>query len=128
MMMARILVVDDENLIRWSLGQSLRKHGYEVCCAADAAAATRAVQEGPFDLVISDVRLPDGDGVDLMKDLRPVQPEAKVVVITAYDMDDVRLRAEQLGVQAYVEKPFAVDAMVHLVETLTGPPESWDTE
>ena len=122
--MTRILVVDDENLIRWALDHGLRKHGYEVCCAEDVSTASKVAREGLFDLVISDVRLPDGDGIEWMGNIRPFQPQAKVIIITAYDGVEVRRRAQELGVGDYIETPFSIEEVVRRVEALIGPPKS----
>jgi two-component system response regulator AtoC len=108
---ARILVVDDERLIRWSLEQQLQRDGYAVQSAETGAEALRQVQADPPDLVLLDVRLPDTDGVDLLEKLRAVDPECLVIMMTAHGGVESAVRAMKLGAQDYVSKPFDMEEL-----------------
>ena len=81
---ARILVVDDERLIRWALDQQLRREGYGVRLAETGAEALQAARTEAPDLVLLDMRLPDADGVEILERLRALDPECPVIMITAH--------------------------------------------
>jgi two-component system response regulator HydG len=104
----RILVVDDEALIRWSLCELLRDHGHTVIEAASACAARAAVDDAtpPFDVVMLDYCLPDSRDLNLLEEIRRRMPESAVVLMTAYGSPDVVHGAMELGVYRVVDKPF----------------------
>ena len=111
----RILVVDDEPLIRWSLAETLSDRGYEVVEAADGRAAVRAVSASPFDVVLLDIRLPDSSDLTLLSRLRLLAPDARVILMTAHGTPEVVQKALDLGAFRVVSKPFEVHEMVDLV-------------
>jgi two-component system response regulator AtoC len=104
----RILVVDDEMLIRWSISETLKPHGYTVVEAADAASARRALAEAPEppDAVVLDYRLPDSNDLSLLADMRRTIPNTPIVLITAFGTHDISDRATTLGAYAVLNKPF----------------------
>jgi two-component system nitrogen regulation response regulator GlnG len=118
--MPRVLVVDDEPLIRWSLAETLAESGYLVTEAGDAAAARRAVKKGPgaaspFDVVLLDYRLPDSDNLDLLADIRTAVPRAQVMLMTAFGTPEVIAGALRLGVYRVVGKPVDMGEVRSLV-------------
>jgi CheY-like chemotaxis protein len=102
--MARILVVDDEESIRRALEKRLRKLGHDVAIAPDGVEALEAFRRTPFDLVISDFRMPRMDGLDLMRKLREWAPTLPVIMITGTSTDTPEMFLDQ-GAQAYLLKP-----------------------
>jgi len=115
----RILVVDDEALIRWSVSETLTSMGMEVDEALDAASAVKCLSEhGPFEVVVLDFRLPDNDDLTLLKRVRAMSPESAVILMTAFDTPEVAENAIRLGASTIVGKPFELREMGHLVETL----------
>ncbi|MDW7709308.1 MAG: sigma-54 dependent transcriptional regulator [Deferrisomatales bacterium] len=102
----RILIVDDESLIRKSLGQLLARKGYDVTLAATAAEARRLFVPGEFPLVLLDLRLPDASGIDLLKEFKAGQPDLLVIMMTAYGSVGTAVEAMRLGAYDYVNKPF----------------------
>jgi len=103
----KILVVDDERLVRWSLNQRLRADGFEI---VEAGSVSEAIQQrGPFDGAILDYRLPDGDGVSLLKRLQHVDPDLPVVMLTASKDTATIVEAVKAGATDYVTKPFEID-------------------
>ena len=108
---ASILVVDDERLIRWSLEQHLRREGYSVQSVETGAEALQRVQADAPDLILLDVRLPDGDGVDFLERLRATDPECQVILMTAHGGVSSAVRAMKLGAQDYVGKPFDMEEL-----------------
>ena len=126
----RALIVDDEPLIRWSLAETLRSDDLDVDQAADAAGALRAVRtaDAPYDVVVLDIRLPDGDGIDVLRQLRALTPEARVIMMSAHAPVEVFERALRLGAFGVVAKPFPlVEMEAHVARALSsaadgGPP------
>jgi two-component system C4-dicarboxylate transport response regulator DctD len=106
----RVLVVDDELLIRWSITQTLAAAGHRVFEASDAASTRDLLQhlDAPPDVVLLDYRLPDNDDLSLLADVRRLSPSSAVVMMTAYGTPDVANAARQLGAYVLLQKPFDV--------------------
>ncbi|HLJ81005.1 MAG TPA: response regulator [Ktedonobacterales bacterium] len=114
----RVLVVDDEQNLNWSLVNSLRKEGYVADGALTGAEAQRLLQEGRYDCVISDVKMPGMDGFELLQWLRQHQPAARVIMMTAFGSPTAREEALRGGVVAYLEKPFDLRALKEELQRL----------
>ena len=114
---SRVLVVDDELLIRWSLGEALTAAGYTVVEGRDAAEARSAIRdvEHPPDLVLLDYRLPDSDDLALLTTIRREAPTVPVILMTAHGTSEVVKGALDLGAYRVVSKPFEVHDMAALV-------------
>jgi DNA-binding NtrC family response regulator len=115
---ARVLVVDDEALIRWSLNERLSSAGYEVHEAGDGASALNYFRDGAprIDLVVLDLKLPDADGVDLLKKIKRLSPTCRVILMTAFGTPDKLVDARNNGAYDVVSKPFNLDKMLQAVE------------
>jgi DNA-binding NtrC family response regulator len=112
----RVLVVDDEPLIRWSLSETLGERGFAVCQAGDARSARSAIADGdPFDVVLLDLRLPDSDDLTLLASIRRIAPLAQVILMTAFGRPDEISRALELGAYRVLSKPFELHAVADLV-------------
>ena len=109
--MKKILVIDDEASMREMLGIMLRKEGYAVEIAADRSTAAAMLDRGPVHMVITDVKLPDGDGIEILRHVKAASPETAVVVMTAYGTTEAAVAALKLGAQDYLVKPFDVDEL-----------------
>ena len=109
----RVLVVDDEGLIRWALCRALAARGSEVREAGDAKAAILAASESatPFDVVVLDLKLPDSDDLSLLAALRAQLPAARIILMTAFGSEDTQAEALRLGAFRVVKKPFDVKAL-----------------
>ncbi|MFN8091508.1 MAG: sigma-54 dependent transcriptional regulator [Vicinamibacteria bacterium] len=107
----RILIVDDAQSMREMLAILLKKEGLDVRAAGSRAEAARALAEGDVDLVLTDVRLPDGDGIEVLRHVKAATPETAVVVMTAYGTSETAVAARKLGAEAYILKPFDVDEL-----------------
>ena len=103
---ARILVVDDEYLIRWTLQQNLEKQGYEVILAETGEEALEKVKEEAPDLALLDIKLPGMDGYEVLEKALKIDESIIPIMITAYDEVDKVVRAMRLGAFDYITKPF----------------------
>jgi DNA-binding NtrC family response regulator len=105
----RILVVDDEESIREFLTILLEKEGYQVATAESVASGKRQVEEGSFDLVMCDLKLPDGSGLEVLEEARRRQIEWPFIIITAHTTPQHALESLRAGAAEYLSKPFNVD-------------------
>lgn len=115
-----VLVVDDEQLIRWSLNQSLTQAGYHVVEASDGAAARRHIQSSgdQLGLVLLDLRLPDCRDLTLLREIKSLKPDCPVIMMTAYGTPETTTEAVKCGAAFVTNKPFNTDDMVKLVATV----------
>jgi two-component system, NtrC family, response regulator AtoC len=101
-----ILVCDDEELIRWSMAEHLRGEGYRVVEAEDGEVALERLSTEAPDLVITDLKMPRLDGMELLRRIRELDREVPVIVITAHGAVETAVQATQLGARHYITKPF----------------------
>ncbi|HEX7113769.1 MAG TPA: response regulator, partial [Steroidobacter sp.] len=101
----RALVVDDEPDIRELLGITLERMNLEVTSVDTVGAATRELRAGSFDLCLTDMRLPDGNGLDLVEWIQTHKPQIPVAVITAHGNVESAVRALKLGAFDFISKP-----------------------
>jgi two-component system response regulator PilR (NtrC family) len=111
----RALVVDDEPDIRELLGITLERMNLEVTTAETIGAATRELRSGSFDLCLTDMRLPDGDGLDIVEWIQTHKPQTPVAVITAHGNVETAVRALKLGAFDFISKPLDVAALRRLI-------------
>ena len=118
---ARILIVDDERLVRWAVGETLGAQGYEIVEAADAESARRAILSADApDLVLLDLRLPDCDDLGLVFFIRAHVPETPVVLMTAFGTPEILAQAAALGV-VILAKPFDINELTSIVDRTVAP-------
>ena len=116
----RILVVDDEESIREFLTILLEKEGYQVATADSVETGKRQVEEGSFDLVMCDLKLPDGSGLEVLEEARRRQIEWPFIVITAHTTPQHALESLRAGAAEYLSKPFNVDDLKIILGKLLG--------
>jgi len=109
-----VLVVDDDELLRWALREALRRAGFDVREAGDARQARLHLQAG-VDLVLLDLQLPDGDGRVLFRELRANHPDCPAILMTASPTRDDERDARALGALHYTGKPFDLHDMIDVV-------------
>jgi DNA-binding NtrC family response regulator len=112
---ATLLVVDDEELVRWSLRERFRGEGYVVLEAGTAAAAIDQATAG-VDLVLLDYRLPDGDGLAVLRRIKELTPDTPVILMTAFSTVENAVEAMKHGAYHYLNKPFNLDEVAVTVE------------
>jgi two-component system response regulator PilR (NtrC family) len=108
---SRILVVDDERSMREMLEILLRREGYEVAVAENGTAAIALLQKRPFDMLISDVRMPDVSGVDVLRKAKELNPNIIGIMITAYGSKESIQEVLRLQAADYLDKPFNVEEL-----------------
>ena len=112
----RILVVDDEEGVRWALRKALEQADFRVDLAVDGPAGLLAAGDPDVDLVLLDVRLPGQDGLDVLREICKRRPDLPVVMMTAYGTLQVAVEAMKLGAYDYIGKPFDIDEVLLVVE------------
>jgi two-component system response regulator HydG len=114
----RILVVDDELIVRESLIGWLKKGGFDVDGASSGTEALKRFKEKDYDLIFLDIKMPDMSGIDVLKSIKELSPHTLVVMITAYGSVETAVEAMKLGASDYLMKPFEPEHLVLLVEKL----------
>ena len=114
--MAKLLIIDDDALVCDSLAQVIRRMGHETSTASSASEALKKVQAERFDLVFSDVRMPDGSGLDILPAIRRTQAAPEVIIITGFGDPDGAELAIKKGAWDYIEKPLSVKDVTLCVE------------
>jgi DNA-binding NtrC family response regulator len=103
-----VLVVDDDNYIRLFLKETLEGKGFQVELAEDGAQALTMIQESPPDLVLTDLKMPKKDGLELLKDVSQMDRSIGVIIITAYGTVETAVEAMKDGAFDYLTKPFSI--------------------
>jgi two-component system response regulator AtoC len=107
----KILVVDDEHLIRWSLEQNLKKQGYEVFTAGSGEEALKVVREETPDLMLLDIQLPGISGLEVLEKVKETEEEIIVIMVTALGVLETAVKAMRMGAYDYINKPFNLDEL-----------------
>lgn len=115
-MTVRVLIVEDEKLIRWSLRQKLEARDYAVVDVEDGGSAIAELEKGPFDLILVDYKLPDMTGLDVLRKVRETDRDVVVIMMTAFSSIESAVDAMKLGAYDYVTKPFDMEHLLRTVE------------
>jgi two-component system, chemotaxis family, CheB/CheR fusion protein len=117
----KILIADDEYLIRWSLSQALSQEGYEVISVEDGKKALEAAKAYHFDFVITDLVMPELDGWQVLETIRQsqLQPLPRVIIITAHGENETKNAVLEKGAWAYVEKPYIIDRIKEMLKEVS---------
>jgi len=118
----RILIVDDEPSMRDVLGILLKREGYKVDACDGGVSALRALQRVVYDMVITDLRMPEVTGIEVLRAAKSTSPDTAVLMITAHGAADTAVEAMKLGALDYLTKPFEVDEVRRIVRTALGKP------
>ncbi len=115
-MIEHILIVDDEPLMRDFLIKALEKKGFQVTTASTVKEAQKALLQYTFDLILTDMRLPEGSGLDIIRKSKEISPQSLVIVMTAYGTVENAVDAMQLGAFTYFLKPFTLDLLLATIK------------
>ena len=119
-----VLVVDDEADFLATYDRLLRRQGYRTLTASSRQAALAALDDGPIALIIADLRLSDGDGLDVVRAARARPDPPPVIVVTGFASQQSRREAFAAGATAYLAKPFATSALTSLIREALAHPTS----
>jgi DNA-binding NtrC family response regulator len=112
----RILIVDDELVVRDSLGKWFSSEGYQTRPVGSGREALEAIQDGDWEIALIDIKMPGMDGMELQGRLKEADPELTVVVMTGYASVETAVQALKRGAYDYITKPVDPDELSHLVE------------
>ena len=115
-----ILIVDDNASLRQTLSLILEHKGYAVATAQDGLQAVERVKEKPFDLALLDIKMTPIHGVETYRRIKKIRPEAVVIMMTAYTVEDLVQEALQAGAHGVVYKPLDIKKAIELIEKMTG--------
>ncbi len=116
LMNPRLLIVDDEEIVRKSCEKVLSPQGYTLETATSGTDALQRLQEACFDLVLTDLMMPDMSGIDLLKKAKEGWPDTEVILITGYGTVATAVDALKYGAYDYIEKPFTPEVLLNAVE------------
>ena len=123
--MNKILCIDDDTDICLLLQRFLTKEGYSVETSFDGNNGLNKLKNEKFDLVLCDFRLPDKDGLQMIKEIRKIQPTAQIIIITGYSDVRMAVKAVKYGAHEYVTKPLYPEEILHTIkEALSAPQKS----
>lgn len=116
MQIEKILIVDDEELMRQFLAETLKRKNYEVEVAKNGKAALALIRKNTYDLLITDLKMPEFSGIELLRKTKEISPQTLVIVMTAYGTISNAVEAMHLGAFNYLLKPFTPDAIETLID------------
>src|SRR5438445_3010470 len=114
----RILIIDDEPLMRISIADALKAEGYQVKVAATGSEGVDCIKKEQFNIIISDLRLPGLDGLQVLQTCKEVSARTGVIVITAHGSVETAVEAMKMGAYDYITKPFSMDELLLIVKRL----------
>ncbi len=114
----KVLVVDDEKLKRMTLRDDLRESGYDVIAVESPLIGLQLLQQEAFDVLVTDLRMPQMHGIDFLKNVKKEHPHITVIVMTAYASVETAVEALRFGAYNYIRKPFSSDALISMLEKL----------
>lgn len=117
----RLMFVDDEEGVRVSWKRYFENRGFSVATAPDGASAIEELSQKPADVVVSDLRMPGIDGLQLLEWINERQPDTRFILFTGYGDQATERRARELGVESYLEKPVAPDVLAHAIDVALDP-------
>ncbi len=116
--MRRVLIVDDEEDILYGLSRYLKRHGYEVITESSPRKALEVLSTEPADILITDIKMDELSGLDLIEDARKINRDLKVIVMTARGSEELERLAIERGAVEYIEKPFDIDYLLQVLKKL----------
>ena len=112
----KVLLADDDRAVRRVFQYKLEKQGHDVTTADDGRQALEQLHGGRFDIVVSDIRMPEVDGIELLEQVRQTHPDLKVILITAHATVQQAVQAVKLGAFDYITNPFADEELFAVID------------
>jgi len=112
----RVLIVDDDETVRWSYQRSLQGIACNIATAGNGEEALETMEQNPFDVVLLDMRMPGQDGLSVLRTIKQKWPESEVVIITGYPTVDSAKEAVRLGAYDYVAKPVGPQDVINVAD------------
>ena len=122
--MPKVLIVDDERSVVLLLRQMLNERGYDTCEAPNGLAGLKWFQSQFIDLIITDLKMPNMDGMTFLREVKRQEPATPVIILTAYGSPESATEAKESGAFTYLSKPFEMEELLRVVESLVGPGKS----
>lgn len=116
--MKKVLIVEDDDFLNKMLSYNLTADGYKITSVLNVRTATEALRLQEFDLVILDINLPDGNGYELCKLIKPQYPDTIVIFLTANDQESDQIRGYEVGAVDYITKPFVIGALQRKIKAM----------
>lgn len=114
--MTRVLVIDDELIVRMSCERTLSEAGYNVRSASGGKEGLELLEKDNYDLLLLDLKMPDMDGLEVLRVLRNRWPDTKVIIITGYGTDQTSEQTQKEGAHNFLEKPFTPDSLLSITQ------------
>jgi DNA-binding NtrC family response regulator len=121
--LVRILVIDDDEETRSLLKDFLEEDGFVTDSVCNGSDALRKLAKQPFDLIITDIRMPALTGLDILPVIKRLQPETSIIVITAFGSEEVYRRSFERGATVYLEKPLHISKLKELIHKMSSSKE-----
>jgi DNA-binding NtrC family response regulator len=115
-MKGRVLVIDDEAIVRVSCERVLKPEGFDVVVTSRGDEAIDFLEKEPYDVVLTDLKMPDMDGLEVLKIIKERWPDIQVIIITGYGTISTAVQAIKMGAYEYIEKPFTPQDILEVVE------------
>ncbi len=120
MWMKSVLAIDDEQIVRISCERILRGAGYDIDTSADGKNALKMIEAKKYDVILTDLKMPGMDGLEVMSEIKKRLPGTKVIIVTGYSTVDTAARAMKMGAHSYIEKPFSPESLVAAIQDALG--------
>jgi len=114
-----ILVVDDEAIVRISCKRILEPEGFDVDLASDGYEALELIKKKGYDIIITDLKMPKMDGLEVLKWIKENSPKSKVIAITGFSTPEIAKKSLSAGAQRYLEKPFTPEVLIEVVRSVS---------
>jgi DNA-binding NtrC family response regulator len=116
----KILVIDDEDIVLMSCHRALTPEGYDVKTAKSGVEGLKMLENEPFNVALIDVKMPDMDGMEVLKKIKERWPDVAVIIITGYSAIATAVSSIKLGAFDYIEKPFTPDGILSVIKKALG--------
>ncbi len=112
----KILVIDDEDIVLISCKRALEPEGYDVKTVKSGVEGLKTAENEDFDIVMTDLKMPDVDGIEVLRIIKERKPAVEVVIMTGYQTVETAVKAIKLGAFDYIEKPFTPEQIISVIK------------